>query len=364
MEKRTLSYTYKISRWAYAKYVRLIARRLFFFKKSYSPSVFFAGAKSGSSGGAAVKVSRLKKKFSESYINFNIVYSLSNSVFLDSRSISNIKSKKIPFIHNQNGVFYPAWFEGDYKKMNLKMSVAYHSADYVFWQSQFCKDSANEYLGKRDGAGEVLHNAVYVKKFKPSAQSENSPFKFLVSGKLDKHVFYRVQRVVEAFFIIERENPNVELCIAGTLEQDYARPIYEQFLQKGLSKKLQIIGSYTQNTAEKIYQKANAFVILKHNDPCPNTVIEAMACGLPIIYSNTGGIPELVGPNAGIPLDCNGAFDSISIPDSGAVAEGMKLVIENGSKMGLKARQKAIKDFNLEHWLNRHQQIFNQYLDL
>ena len=72
----------------------------------------FAGAKSGSSGGAAVKVLRLKKKFNESNINFNIVYSLSNSVFLDSRSVSNIKSKNIPLIHNQNGVFYPAWFGG------------------------------------------------------------------------------------------------------------------------------------------------------------------------------------------------------------------------------------------------------------
>ena len=364
MDKRTLSFTYRISRWAYAKCVRLTARRLFCFKKSKSPIVFFAGAKSGSSGGAAVKVSRLKKKFTESNINFNIVYSLSNSVFLDSHSISNIKSKKIPFIHNQNGVFYPAWFEGDYKKMNLKMGVAYHLADYVFWQSRFCKVSANEYLGRREGAGEILYNAVDIKKFKPKAGSKNSPFKFLVSGKLDKHVLYRVQRVVEAFFIIERENPNVELCIAGTLGREHARPIYDQFHQKGISKKLQIIGSYAQNTAENIYQKANAFVILKHNDPCPNTVIEAMACGLPIVYSNTGGIPELVGPNAGIPLDCDGAFDSISIPGLDSVADGMRLVIEHGTKMGLKAREKAIEDFNLEHWLNRHQQIFGQYLKL
>ena len=136
----------------------------FLFKKSKGPCVFFAGAKSGSSGGAAVKVLRLKKKFNESNINFNIVYSLSNSVFLDSRSVSNIKSKNIPLIHNQNGVFYPAWFGGDYKKMNSKMSVVYHLADHVFWQSQFCKDSANEYLGRREGAGEVLYNAVDIKK--------------------------------------------------------------------------------------------------------------------------------------------------------------------------------------------------------
>ena len=51
-------------------------------------------------------------------------------------------------------------------------------------------------------------------------------------GKLDKHVFYRVQRVVEAFFIIEKETPNVKLCIAGTLEKDDANNTFS--LQAGI----------------------------------------------------------------------------------------------------------------------------------
>ena len=50
-----------------------------FFLKKAKVHVSFAGAKSGSSGGATVKVLRLKK-FNDN-INFNIVYSLSNSVF-------------------------------------------------------------------------------------------------------------------------------------------------------------------------------------------------------------------------------------------------------------------------------------------
>ena len=37
-----------------------------------------------------------------------------------------------------------------------------------------------------------------------------------------------------------------------------------------------------------------------HNDPCPNTVLEALSCALPVVYSNTGGVPELVGPDCGV----------------------------------------------------------------
>ena len=40
------------------------------------------------------------------------------------------------------------------------MAFLYHQADYVFWQSNFCKLSANKFLGKRIGPGEVLYNAV------------------------------------------------------------------------------------------------------------------------------------------------------------------------------------------------------------
>ena len=34
------------------------------------------------------------------------------------------------------------------------MAFLYHQADYVFWQSNFCKLSANKFLGKRIGPGE------------------------------------------------------------------------------------------------------------------------------------------------------------------------------------------------------------------
>ena len=40
--------------------------------------------------------------------------------------------------------------------------------------------------------------------------------------------------------------------------------------------------------------------MLKYKDPCPNSVIEAMSCGLPILYSNSGGLPELVNNRCGV----------------------------------------------------------------
>ena len=67
--------------------------------------------------------------------------------------------------------------------------------------------------------------------------------------------------------------------------------------QLKISNKFTYIGKYTQKNAPHIYQKGDAYIMLKYKDPCPNTVIEAMSCGLPILYSDSGGLPEIIGDN-------------------------------------------------------------------
>ena len=37
------------------------------------------------------------------------------------------------------------------EEKNLEMSNIYHQANFVFWQSEFCKNCANKFLGKRKG---------------------------------------------------------------------------------------------------------------------------------------------------------------------------------------------------------------------
>ena len=43
------------------------------------------------------------------------------------------------------------------------------------------------------------------------------------------------------------------------------------------------------------------YITASSNDPCSNAVIEALACGLPVLYLDDGGHPELVG-QGGLPF--------------------------------------------------------------
>ena len=73
------------------------------------------GRFSGNYGGAFVKIKRLQEYFPPSYLGFNIVYKLSNAIFLSPNIIMHLK-KENPIILNQNGVFYPGWYEKNWKR--------------------------------------------------------------------------------------------------------------------------------------------------------------------------------------------------------------------------------------------------------
>ena len=332
------------------------------FKKRYKNKlkIYFGGARSGDSGGPLVKVTRLKKAFGEHRFNYNVLYVLSNAPYLPEYGYRCIKRNKIPIVLNQNGVFYQAWYEGDWKKQNKKMAIPYHIADYVFYQSKFCKYAAEIFLGKRNGESEILYNAVDTDFFKPNKKSllkEAEPFTFLITGQIGKHLFYRIESTLRGMAIAIKEGLNAKIIIAGGLDDFTMSASIALVEELNISNDVTFFGPYSQNEAPSIYNRANAYVMTKHNDPCPNAVIEALSCGLPILYSNSGGVPELVGKNAGIALKCEESWQYTHTPSSKDISSGMLEIAEKYEKMSIYSRKRAVEKFGIKDWIKRHKKI-------
>lgn len=330
------------------------------FSKKY-PKLFYAGARQGDKGGPMVKIQKLNNFFPEHRFNFNIIYLLSNSIYLNNSAINLIKKKSLPVILNQNGVFYPAWFEGDWQKQNLRMSKIYHLADYVLWQSYFCKRTSEKFLGKRMGKGEVLYNAVDTSFFVPTKDSNNSRFTFLVTGNIRKKSNYRITSLLYALKETLRENKNICLKIAGYIEDE--KYLFSKINELNLSEHINFLKNFTQKDAPKIYQQADAYITMSYQDNCPTAVIEAMACGLPILYSKSGGTPELVDKNSGVGLKVSGNWKKNKVPGKYEISNGMKEIIENKINMSEASRIRATEFFDIKKWILRHNSIFEESLE-
>src|SRR6185437_2830139 len=120
------------------------------------------------------------------------------------------------------------------------------------------------------------------------------PLTLLLGG--NQYQRYRLETALETLELVRREDPDARLLVGGALSFPAAsRPGVE------------LLGPYTQAEAPELFRRADILLHTKYNDPCPTVVLEAMASGLPVVHSASGGTPELVGYDAGIgiqaPLD-------------------------------------------------------------
>jgi len=245
------------------------------------------------------------------------------------------------------------------------MARSFHGADHVFYQSEFCRKAAHRFLGVREGPGEILYNAIDTQKFRPQtngARGRSSETTFLLTGKIGTHLFYRLESTLQGLAEARKRGLDAKLVIAGGLDSSAWKATRQLAADLKLDDCIRIVGPYSQAEAPFLYASAQAYVTTKNQDPCPNAVLEALACGLPVLYSNTGGVPELVGCEAGIALDCKEDWERPQVPSTSDIADGMIQIAERAAEMSSAARARAVSLFDVRDWLNRHDQIFHQLL--
>jgi glycosyltransferase involved in cell wall biosynthesis len=360
----------KISLNLYRIYLFLIVninslKSLWFSRRTTSIKVFYGGARTGNLGGPLVKVFRLNQLFPESKFNFNLLYCLSNTPYLSQYSLEKIKGRNIPIILNQNGVFYKGWYPNGWKEKNSQMSHTYHIADYVFWQSEFSRSTANIFLGERKGRGEILYNAVDLNLFKPRSNNMRLPSKinFLIVGKFNSDKFYAIEPAMIALKDNLAKGYNFNLIIAGYMDSKLKSKTLEIAEKLGVESSIKLIGEYNQIDAPAIYRRAQILIHLKYLDPCPNVVIEGMASGLPVIYSDSGGTPELVSGIAGIPVESIVDFEQPPIAVAPSIISlAMIKILDDYAVRSNISRGIAEKNFDLNAWHQQHAKIFEYYL--
>lgn len=332
------------------------------------PHVFYGyeklPARTEPASGGIIKCQDLEHRFPNAPASPNLLYLVSSALPPHLPVLLRAaKRARCPIVLNQNGVAYPAWHPVGWAEANHPLALAYHAADHVFWQSDFCRRGADRYLGAYKGPGEILFNAVDTSVFTPGRRDAAQGPVVLVSGS---HMFrYRLETAIQAFAGFLRKIPRARMIVAGRYcwEADEAacrREIVEVASQAGVAHALDWRGAYSQADAPQLMREADLLLHTKYNDPCPRLVVEAMACGLPVVYSASGGVPELVGPDAGAGVPAPLDWDQDHPPNPAELAEAMETVWNNHSRMSNAARQRAVRTLDVASWVDRHAAVFSQ----
>jgi glycosyltransferase involved in cell wall biosynthesis len=304
-----------------------------------------------SATGGTVKFQRLASRFPNSPAGFSVLYLASNTLPRDLPALLWLARRRgAPVVLNQDGVGYPGWAGDRTDEVNRPLRRALLAADHVLYQSAFCKESADAFLGEPRGTWEVLHNAVDVDRFTPATAPPPDGPVLLLGG--DQTQAYRIESALRTLARL----PDARLIVAGGLVVPVGR-LVEEFELEG---RVELLGRYAQRDAPSVYRRAHLLLHTKVRDPCPNVVLEAMACGLPVVYPASGGTVELVGDEAGVAVPHTGGWERDEPPAPEAFADAVEGVLGDLPAYAAAARRRAVERFPLGPWLDRHAELFER----
>jgi glycosyltransferase involved in cell wall biosynthesis len=93
------------------------------------------------------------------------------------------------------------------------------------------------------------------------------------------------------------------------------------------------------------------------NPPCPNSVIEALACGLPVVGFDTGSLSEIVRGDAGRLVPYGGNEWKLQKPDTPSLANAALEVLDEQDRFRTLARARAESVFDVEKMVDEYLKV-------
>jgi len=184
---------------------------------------------------------------------------------------------------------------------------------------------------------EVIGNGVDTEFFVPKYNSNNSPC-ILFSGRLIRGK--GLVDLVKCAKYVCNEQPSASFVLAGSgpLENEL-RTLIER---EGLSKNFTLLGRVDKNRLLLHYQNSTVFALPSYYESFPNVLLEAMACGIPVVAAQVCDIPKIV-------KNGENGF-TVPIKNPYALAQAILVLLEDENlrkKMGRASRERVESLYSL-----------------
>jgi glycosyltransferase involved in cell wall biosynthesis len=103
-------------------------------------------------------------------------------------------------------------------------------------------------------------------------------------------------RVIRALHGLRREGVEAGLLIAGGPGEvrSYEKEIRQAVVELGMQQHVQFLGAAPQRELAELMAAADVFCLASSREGWPNVVNESLACGLPVVSTDVGAIPEMI----------------------------------------------------------------------
>lgn len=221
-------------------------------------------------------------------------------------------------------------------------------ADAVVAVSKYEKRFLEEKFGLNEDRVVYIPNGIDEEKFRGLTRKRRSKAVLYV-GRLEK--YKGVHHLIRTFLKVKAIVPDSRLLIVGT--GPYKRRLLSLAEHLGV-KDVFFLENIPKKELMDLYQSSGVFVMPSKYEAFCIALVEAMACGLPVVATRVGGLSELVrhGENG---------FSMDHPPAEEELAELITLLLEDeelSMKMGLNAKSYVVKRFS---WNRTARQLLKLY---
>jgi glycosyltransferase involved in cell wall biosynthesis len=248
------------------------------------------------------------------------------------------KAKKLGIITCvQTETAHPKHFNNFFsvpRRILSKLLSSYNNADYLFSISEFAKETFLKEGFSEDKIIDISFG-VDVKRFKPG-EKKDSVFRGLSVGAM--YPYKGIKYLLKAWSELNLENSELILC--GIIPDDDMRDLIDSYRGR--------INIKTPGNVDprKYYQNASIFIMPSLVEGVNKAVLEALACGLPVIITNNGGEVVRDGIEGFV----------IKPKDVDSLKEKIEYFYSNPDeirRIGKNARKRIISNFTWEHYSKR-----------
>ena len=260
------------------------------------------------------------------------------------------KMGSVPLVittHGLIGQTAPYWFSKSYLLSVGKLTLK--CADGIISYTDVEKETLSK-LGIDKKKIEVIPNGIDTKLFIPH-KKEGGDSQILWVGRFvpGKGVEY----LIDAFNILLKEHSAAKLLMIG------GGPLKEKIEQK--IQDLDLAGSVfikeliPNSKLPEMYQSSDVLVLPSIHEGIPRTILEAMACGVPVVCTE---LPQLVDVVKGCGL-------LVPLRDSQALANAISKIISDrklAQKFGEKGRAKVVKNHSWEDTVKKTISLYEELI--
>jgi glycosyltransferase involved in cell wall biosynthesis len=223
-------------------------------------------------------------------------------------------------------------------------------ADHIVYQSDFSRRWWDERFGMLSKPASVVHNGVDLDAYVPGGERPTGVYRLLVvEGSLGGGYENGLENAVRLAEGLAARGWPMEVQVVGEVS-----PALRTFWVSLSRVPLRWAGLVKREEIPALMRGAHLLFSADIHPACPNSVIEALACGLPVVSFDTGALAELVPPDCGFIAPYGSDSWKLEAPKMTGLISGAEAVLKNWPKFSEAARRHAVTKLSLDGMVDRY----------